>query len=54
MKRERNEYDKFNDMMVKLIKVPRSELKAKLDAEKATKKQKPKASASARASGAKN
>jgi hypothetical protein len=34
------EYDKFADLMGKLIKVPHSELKAKLDAEKRAKKRK--------------
>jgi hypothetical protein len=36
----KTEYDKFSDLMGKLIKVPHSEIKAKLDAEKRTKKRK--------------
>ena len=38
--KEKNEYDKFADLMGKLIKVPRSEIKAKLDAEKRAKTKK--------------
>jgi hypothetical protein len=37
-----NEYEKFDRMMRELIKVPHSEIKAKLDAEKAAKTKKPK------------
>jgi hypothetical protein len=33
------QYDKFDHMMDKLLKVPHSEIKAKLDAEKAAKVQ---------------
>ncbi len=45
------EYDNFDRAMRKLISVSHDELKAKLDAEKAAKKRKPKkASASDRAS----
>jgi len=36
------EFDRFDRTMRKLIAVPHSEIKAKLDAEKAAKKQKPK------------
>ena len=44
------EFSKFDRTMRELIKVPRSELKAKLDAEKKSKKRKPrKVSASGRA-----
>ena len=32
-----NEYDKFSELMTELIKVPHSEIKAKLDAEKRAK-----------------
>ncbi|MGB2644468.1 MAG: hypothetical protein WBG02_09555 [Candidatus Acidiferrum sp.] len=39
MKNE-NEYDKFDRTMRELIKVPHSEIKEKLDAEKAAKKRK--------------
>jgi hypothetical protein len=48
------EFEKFDATMRKLIKVPHSKIKAKLDAEKAEKKRKPKASASGRASGEKD
>jgi hypothetical protein len=34
------EYNKFADLMGRLIKVPHSEVKAKLDAEKAAKRRK--------------
>jgi hypothetical protein len=47
-----NEFEKFDATMRKLIKVPHEKIKAKLDAEKADKKRKPKrTSASGRASG---
>ena len=36
----KTEYDKFSDLMGKLIKVPHSAVKAKLDAEKRAKKRK--------------
>jgi len=50
-----SEFDKFDQTMRKLIRVPHGTLKAKLDAEKAAKKRKPKrASASGRASRAKS
>jgi len=49
----KSEYKKFDETMDALLKVPRSEIKAKLEAEKATKKRKPKTSASVRASRAK-
>jgi hypothetical protein len=49
------EYEKFDATMRKLIKVPHSKIKAKLDAEKAEKKRKHKrTSASDRASGEKD
>ena len=52
--RDNQEYDKFDQMMHRLIKVPHSKIKAKLDAEKAEKKRKPKkTSASGRAGNAK-
>ena len=50
---EQTEFDKFDQAMRKLIKVPHDKLKAKLDAEKAEKKRKPKTSASGRASSGK-
>jgi hypothetical protein len=40
MKKNSNEYDNFEHTMRELIKVPHSEIKAKLDAEKAAKKRK--------------
>jgi len=48
------EFENFDRTMRKLIKVPHSTIKAKLKAEKAAKKRKPKASASGRASHGKN
>ena len=44
--KKNEEYGKFDDTMRQLIAVPHSKIKAKLDAEKAAKKRKPKASAS--------
>ncbi len=35
-----NEYENFDNLMRELVKVPRSELKAKLDAESKAKKRK--------------
>jgi hypothetical protein len=50
-----DEFEKFDQTMRKLITVPHSKIKAKLDAEKAAKKRKPKrTSASGRASGGKD
>lgn len=43
MTKTSKEYDRFADMMGKLIKVPHSEIKAKLDAEKKAKERKRKA-----------
>ena len=54
VKTNRNEYDAFSDLLRRVVQVPHSELKAKLDAEKAAKKRKPRASASGRASRAKS
>jgi hypothetical protein len=47
----KTEFDNFTEMMGKLVKVPHSEVKAKLDAEKKSKKRKKtrKSSASGRA-----
>jgi len=51
MKSHTSEFDRFDATMRQLIKVPHSTIKAKLDAERAAKKRKPKrASASVRAS----
>jgi hypothetical protein len=50
--KEPSEFDKFNVTMQKLIRVPHETIKAKLEAEKAAKKRKPKkTSASGRVSG---
>jgi len=38
--KSKTEYDRFSDLMGKLIKVPHSEIKTKLDAEKRAKKRK--------------
>lgn len=47
----KTEYDRFKNVMRRLMAVPHSEIKAKLDAEKkAKKRKKAKASASGRAS----
>jgi hypothetical protein len=52
MKRSSEEYDNFDRTMRELVKVPHSEIKARLEAEKAEKKKrKTKPSASVRASG---
>jgi hypothetical protein len=40
--KQKTEYEKFDGLMRTLIKVPHSKIKAKLDAEKAAKKNKPK------------
>jgi hypothetical protein len=54
-KNEPGDFDRFTDFMRRLVAVPHSEIKAKLDAEKLLKEQKrtSKASVSARASRAK-
>ncbi len=52
--RRNPEYEKFDSFMTKLLKVPHSEIKAKLDAEKAGKKRKTKHASSSRASNAKD
>ena len=38
MKTKRTEYDRLADLLSRLVKVPHSEIKAKLDAEKQAKK----------------
>lgn len=46
-----SEYDKFSQLLKRVVSVPHSEIKAKLDAEKQQKKQKrPKTSDASRAS----
>ena len=51
MTKSNEQFENFDRTMRKLMTVPHSEIKAKLDAEKAAKKRKPKrTSASARAS----
>jgi hypothetical protein len=52
-----DEYKKFDDLLTELLKVPHSEIKAKLDAEKEAKKKKKrksKTSASGRVKGDKD
>jgi|BarGraIncu00222A_1022003.scaffolds.fasta_scaffold81902_2 hypothetical protein len=48
------EFERFDKAMDTLLKIPRSQIKAQLDAEKAEKKRKPKTSALVRASRAKD
>ena len=48
------DFDKFTEFMRRLVAVPHSEIKAKLDAEKLAKKQQRKRSSSSRASHAKD
>jgi hypothetical protein len=43
MRKTSEEYDRFSNLMGKLIKVPHSEIKAKLDAEKKARERKRKA-----------
>lgn len=50
MKRTNEQFEKFDETMGQLLKVPHDAIKAKLDAEKAAKKRKPKTSALGRAS----
>ncbi len=45
-KNESGDFDKFSNFMRRLVAVPHSEIKAKLDAEKKAKKRTPKPSAS--------
>ena len=40
MKKKLNDYDRFANLTRQLVSVPHSEIKAKLDAEKAAKKRK--------------
>jgi len=49
-KNEPGEFDRFKNFMQRLVAVPHSEIKAKLDAEKAAKMQKPKRASASRAS----
>ena len=53
-KNEPGEFDRFKNFMQRLVAVPHSEIKAKLDAEKLAKKQQRKRSSSSRASHAKD
>jgi hypothetical protein len=46
MKADKGEFDRFTDFMRRLVAVPHSEIKAKLDAEKKAKKRTPKPSVS--------
>ena len=47
--KNKTEYDNFTNLVDRILKVPHSEIKAKLDAEKAAKKQKkPKTSSASR------
>jgi hypothetical protein len=48
-KNEPGEFDRFTNFMRRLVSVPHSEIKAKLDAEKAAKARKPKRAASGHA-----
>jgi hypothetical protein len=45
------EFDKFTNLLDRLLSVPHSEIKAKLDAEKATKRTRTKRASSGHASG---
>jgi hypothetical protein len=45
-----SEYQAFSDLLRRVVRVPHSEIKAKLDAEKAAKQKTKRASASGRAS----
>lgn len=51
---KQNEFDNFDQTMRRLIQVPHSEIKAKLEAEKRKKRKAKKPSASGRASGGKD
>lgn len=53
MKQTDSEFEKFDKTMDRLLRVPHSEIKAKLDAEKAAKKRKAKRASSSRVKGAK-
>ena len=49
-KSDTGEFTRFKNFMQRLVAVPHSEIKAKLDAEKAAKVQKPKRASASRAS----
>ena len=51
MQNKNQEFQNFDRTMRKLMSVPHSEIKAKLDAEKAAKKRKPKRTSASRDSG---
>lgn len=48
MSKKQSEYDKFNQTMERLLTVPHSAIKAKLEAEKAAKKRKAKTPSASR------
>jgi hypothetical protein len=50
--KKQNEYGKFTDLVDKVLSVPHSEIKAKLDAEKQAKKRKKSKKSSASRAGA--
>jgi hypothetical protein len=52
-KNEQSEYANFTNLLDRLLSVPHAKIKAKLDAEKAAKKARPKRASSAHASGEK-
>ena len=52
MKKKTNDYDRFENLTRQLMGVPHSEIKAKLDAEKAAKKRKKSKASSASREGA--
>ena len=49
-KSDSGDFDRFKNFMQRLVAVPHSEIKAKLDAEKAAKMRKPKRASASRAS----
>jgi hypothetical protein len=53
-KNEQSDFGQFTDFMRRLVAVPHSEIKAKLDAEKQAKQRRKKLSSSSRASHAKD
>ena len=53
MKKSSNEYDNFAALLKSVVQVPHSDIKAKLDAEKAAKKRRVKRASSSRVKGAK-
>jgi hypothetical protein len=53
LKKTSSEYENFADLLGKVVQVPHSEIKAKLDSEKRAKKRKVKRASSSRVKGAK-